>query len=118
MNQEENQRLMSEMNYYQDLLKQIESGLTNLEKTRQDLKDFEKEKSKEVLAPIAHGVYVEAEIKKKDLFVNIGSDVVAKKSVSDTIKIIDKQEKEILGDKKKVSAKLQEIYVKLQNTGE
>lgn len=118
MNKQEYQQLIEELNYYQDLLSQVDSSLSNIKNTMSALEEFEKEKGKEVLAPIAHGVYVEAELKNKDLFVNIGSDVVSKKSVKEAISILEEQEKEILADREKVSQKVNELYVSLQNKGE
>ena len=118
MNKQEYQQLMEELNYYQDLLSQVDGSLSNIKNTMVALEDFEKEKGNQVLAPIAHGVYVEAELKNKDLFVNIGSDIVSKKSVGEAVQILKEQEKEILSDKEKVSQKINELYVLLQNKGE
>lgn len=118
MNQQEYQQLMSELKYYQELLEQVEASLMNLKKTKEDLEEFEKEKGNQVLAPIANGVYVEAEIKNKDLFVNVGSDVVCKKSVSEAIQIIDNQQKEVLEDQNKIIQKIEECYSLLQNKGD
>lgn len=118
MDQQEYQQLMSELNYYQDLLEQVETSMTNLKNTKKSLEDFEKETSNIVLAPIANGVFVEAEIKNKDLFVNVGSNIVSKKSVKEAIKIIEEQEKEIISDKDRVIKKINECHVLLQNKGE
>lgn len=110
----EYQQLVSELNYYQELLNQVEISVENLKKTKQDLKDFKEEESKEVLAPIANGVYVEANLKNKDLFVNIGSGVVVKKSVNQTIEILDRQEKEVLVEQNKLIEKIEYCYNLLQ----
>jgi prefoldin alpha subunit len=118
MDQQEYQQLMSELNYYQDLLNQVEKSLLNLKKTKQDLEAFKEETEKTVLAPIATGVYVEAELKNKDLYVNIGSGVVTKKSVDEAIAIIDRQEKEVMVDQAKVIEKIEEYYSFLQNKGD
>jgi prefoldin alpha subunit len=118
MNQQEYQQLLSEFNYYQELLEQIEQSLLNLKKTRQDLLDFEGEKSKEILAPIANGIYVEAELKNKELLVNVGSDIVVKKSVKEAIEIIDAQEIDVLSDQDKIVQKVNYYYNLLHNQGE
>lgn len=114
MNQEEYKQLVEEVNYYQDLLEQIEASLNNLRKTKQDLSEFELETANEVLAPIAQGVYVEASLKNRDLFVNIGSDVVVKKSVKEAISIISNQEQDLVKDQNKVIQKLEICYANLQ----
>jgi len=117
MNEEEHQQLLEEINYYQQLLNQVEKSLVNLKKTRDDLLEFEKEESKKVLAPIANGVYVEASIKKKDLFVNVGSGVVVKKSIVEAVDIINKQEKDLLLDQSKLIEKIELCYVLMKNRG-
>jgi prefoldin alpha subunit len=114
MASKEYQQLVSELNYYQDLLTQVEGSVENLKKTKQDLKDFKEEESKEVLAPIATGVYVEANLKNKDLFVNIGSGVVVKKSVDQAIEILDRQEKDVLLEQNKLIEKIEYCYKLLQ----
>ena len=118
MNQQEYQQLMSELNYYQDLLEQVDASLSNIGRTKNALEDFEKEESTRILAPIANGVYVEAELKNKNLFVNIGSNVVSKKSIKESILLLDEQETEILADKEKINEKINELYVILQSKGE
>lgn len=118
MNEHEHEQIMSELNYYQELLEQVEQSMTNLANTKQALEDFDREQSKDVLAPIANGVFVEAQIKSKDLFVNVGADVVSKKTVKEAIEIINEQEKEIVLDKEKLIKKINEYYVLLQNKGE
>ena len=118
MDQQEYQQVMSELNYYQDLLKQVEKSLLNLKKTKQDLEAFKEETEKTVLAPIATGVYVEAELKNKDIYVNIGAGIVSKKSVKEAIDIIERQEDEVLLDQAKVIEKLEECYSSLQKKGD
>ncbi len=114
MDSQEYQQLVSEVDYYQDLLSQVESSIDNLKKTKQDLADFKEESSKEVLAPIATGVYVEANLKNKDLFVNIGSGIVVKKSISEAIEILDRQEKEVLAEQNMLIDKIESYYKLLQ----
>jgi prefoldin alpha subunit len=118
MNQQEYQQLMSEIEYYQGLLEKVEASLNNLRSTKKNLEDFDVEKSTSVLAPIASGVYVEAELKSKDLFVNIGSGVVSKKTIKEAIGIINNQEKEVLLDQQKIIDKLEACYVLLQKKGD
>lgn len=114
MDQQEYQQIMTELKYYQDLLTQVEKSLFNLKKTKEDLEAFEEERSNDVLTPIATGVYVEAELKNKDLFVNIGSGIVAKKTIKEAIDIIDRQEKDVLIDQEKIVRKIEEYYAFLQ----
>ena len=49
------------------------------------------EEKGEILAGLGKGVYVKSEIKEKELFVNIGNNIVLKKSNSETRKIVESQ---------------------------
>ncbi len=114
MDQQEHQQLISEIKYYQELLEQVERSLDNLARTKKAILEFDEEPSKDFLAPIANGVYVEAELKSKKLLVNIGSDVVSSKSVAETISVLENQEKEVLLDKEKVIKKIESCYSLLE----
>lgn len=110
----EYQELVSEINYYHEVLGQIEASVSNVLQVKNDLVDFSKEGGDDVLAPIASGVYVEAKLKNRDLFVNVGSDVIVKKSVEETLLILDAQLDELLKDREVLSRKLESLYVSLQ----
>ena len=118
MDKEQYEQILSELNYYQKLLEDIDKRIVNLRQTKQDLLDFEKEEGDDFLASIAAGVFVESKLKNKDLFVNVGSDVVVKKSVAEVIDLIDKKEKLFLEDHKKISRTLEEYYSLLEKKGD
>lgn len=114
----EYQALVSEINYYQELLEQVEASIANVFKVKSDLGEFFNEEGDDVLAPIASGVFVEAKLKNRDLFVNVGSDVVVKKSVEETLLILDDQLGDLYKDREVLSRKLESLFVSLQNLRE
>jgi len=116
--QQEYQQVISELQYYKELLEQVDLNLINIKKTKQDLEEFEKEKSKEILAPLSNGIFVEADLKNKQLYVNIGSDVVVKKSIKETLEIINKQEQEVIVNKNKILKKIDSYHNFLKDVGE
>lgn len=75
-------------------LKRIESNLLDLQKV---------EIGEEVLAPIANGIFIQTTLKSHTLKVNVGNGVVLEKNVEDTIKLLKKQEKEILKNLEKAN---------------
>jgi len=70
------------------------------------------EKDNEVLAPIANGIFLKAELKdNKNFIVNVGADVTVEKSSSEVIEILEQQKKEItenIMEAEKVFNQLQE----------
>ncbi|GEM_PF-1227345 len=56
------------------------------------LEKLHETQEKEFLAPLGEGVFVKAKLEEKELFVNVGSKVVVRKSIKDTKAIIDKQQ--------------------------
>ena len=86
-------------------VKQVEEQNQTLQKQIEDLNGIKEaiesmEKTKigsELFVPISAGIFVKAEIKENtELLVNVGDNVVVPKSIKDAIKLVEKQEQEIL----------------------
>ena len=86
-------------------VKQVEEQNQTLQKQIEDLNSIKEaiesmEKTKvgsELFVPISAGIFVKAEIKENtELLVNVGDNVVVPKSIKDAIKLVEKQEQEIL----------------------
>lgn len=55
------------------------------------LSEIEKSDDNGILAPIGKGIFVKADVKEKDFFVEVGAGVVIKKSLRDTKKVVSEQ---------------------------
>jgi prefoldin alpha subunit len=75
----------------------VEQQIGELKEFRHTLENFDKSNEKDMLSMLGKGVYAKTEIKEMDLYVNVGANIIVKKSPKDTIKIIDEQTKR-LGD--------------------
>jgi len=118
MKQEEQMllELNQQLDYYHELMDQLEHNLAILNKLKEDLNSLETLKEgDEILAPLANGIFLEAKlITAKKLKVNVGNGVVVEKSIPDTLKLLEKQEVEILSSKSEVQKKLEELYSSFQ----
>lgn len=123
MNKEEIQERYLELQEFSIQLKQLQEQLTNLEaqifemqKTKESIEDLEKMKDKkEILIPIANGIYSKAELNAEDkLIVNIGADLMVKKSFEDTKKLIDEQIQELIKIINEISSELRNGSVNFQ----
>ncbi|MFT4282978.1 MAG: prefoldin subunit alpha [Candidatus Woesearchaeota archaeon] len=80
----------------QDLINKMNQSLKEIEDIKSSVKELETLKDEEILAPIANGIFIKAKIiDSKKLKVNVGNGVILEKTINQTIKLLDKQEKEI-----------------------
>ena len=81
----------------QGQLEVITNQLIELSTTRNSLEEFNKiNMDKEVFVPLSSGIFAKAKIKDtSDLLVNIGANVVVKKDIDSTKKLIQNQIEEI-----------------------
>ncbi len=77
-------------------------SLAEIEDIKEALNNLE-EMDGEVLVPLANGIFVKAQVQnKKEVLINVGYNTVVKKTLEDALKLVQKQEEEII--KSKVNA--------------
>jgi prefoldin alpha subunit len=87
---------MSQLRQQAEILEQQKAEVTVLAESLAELREIKNEK--ELLVPLAQGVFVRSKISGAEEFlVNVGSGVVVKKSAEDTISLMMKQAEEIGG---------------------
>jgi len=89
----------------------LEQQLFELITVKQSLDDFKKtNKGNEILAPISPGIFAKAELKdSKEFLVNVGANIVVKKDIESTKKLIGSQVEEVRGLHSKVMVQMQRI---------
>jgi prefoldin alpha subunit len=96
----------------QEMKQQIESvdlQIRELESLKLSLEKLNENPSNEMLAPIGRGIFVKAELKEKDLFVNVGSNVIVKRTCNEAGEILTKQIEEISKIKRGIENNIGEI---------
>ncbi len=96
-------------------LEVINEQLNEMQVLKQGIKNLEKKESKDILANIGKGIYVDAELKSKELLVEIGNKIVVKKTPKETIEVIDKQTEQLEDIKNQFLDQLQEVQLQLQH---
>lgn len=79
-----------------------------------ELSDEKKTGMKTILANLGKGIFIEAEVKNKELFVNVGKDVLVKKTPKQTIIIVEEQLKKLEAGKASIIERIEEIQVSMQ----
>ncbi len=74
-----------------------------------------KEKETEILANLGKGIFVKADLKEKNLYINIGKDVIVRKTPDETLKIIDEQTKKMAEGKMAMTERIQQLQLEMNN---
>ncbi|MFW5991257.1 MAG: prefoldin subunit alpha [Candidatus Nanoarchaeia archaeon] len=70
---------------------------------------------KDMLCPVTNGIFVKAKVRQPEHFlVNVGDNVVCKKSPEQTKKLLEKQKEELEGSREKVGEKLESLQQRMQ----
>ena len=112
MNQEKLMQLQvieQEASQLEQQLQIIEQHISDMQKINLGLDEIEKTEDKEILANIGKGIYIPAQIKSKDLIVEIGSKNFVKKTIPETKKIVEEQLKKLIEFKHQVIEKVGEM---------
>lgn len=94
----------------------FEAQLGELDNVRNALAEISHaEIGRELFAPLSGGIFIKAELKdNQDLLVNVGGNTCVKKTVPDTIKMIDDQINEITDYKEQIKLKVHEIVSRMR----
>ncbi len=103
------QIIEQESNQLEQQLQLIEQHLVEIQQLKTGLDELEKTSEKQILANIGKGIYVPAEIKNKDLIVEVGNKNFVKKSIPETKKIIEEQIKKLNSAKQQIIGKVNEL---------
>ena len=132
MEQPENQEQMMQLQILgqeaQELEKQLQtidqhiSDLTNLSN---GLSELEKSEEKEIYANIGKGIFIPAEIKGKELIVEVGNKNLVKKTIPETKEIIQNEMEKLINAKSEImnrvemlQSEMQKVMGSAQPTGE
>jgi len=95
----------------------ISKQVIELNELKINLTEFLNSKSKDSLISFGKGIYTKAELRDKELYVNIGSGIVVKKSVEDTIRVIDEQIIKLEEMKGNLLKEMENLNEKVQELG-
>jgi prefoldin alpha subunit len=106
--------LEQEANKMQEQLQAVDQQITEFELLKLSLDNLEKAKEKTFLASLGKGIFVNSELKDKELFVNVGSGVVIKKKPKEAIVLINTQIRQLEEIKGTLMHEIENINSQLQ----
>ena len=101
------QMIEQEANQLEQQMQLIEQHLAEMQQLKMGLDELSESKEKEILAHIGKGIYIPAEIKSKELTVEIGNKNFVKKSIGETKEIV-------VGEIEKLDSAKQEIMERIE----
>lgn len=117
-----NQEILIQLQMFQQQAEQIEEKINlvsqqiiEIDAINVSLDKIENSKDEKILANIGKGIYVDAELKGKDLLVDIGEKILVKKSVKETKEIIRGQITKLAELKQALLMEMQQINSQLQD---
>lgn len=96
-------------------LELVETQISELEQFREELGFLIKSKEKKALSLLGRGVYMETSIQDKTkLFVEVGSNVVVKKTPEEAMNVIEGQVSRLKNARLKIISHIETYQIKLQ----
>jgi prefoldin alpha subunit len=123
-NQKELQKMYLELQLLDEQMKQVQKQavaldeqLVELNNTLQALDDFNKtEIGTNILVSLSPGIFTNAELKNnKELFVNVGNNIIVKKNVAETKEMLKKRQDAINKYREAILVELQKMNEKAVN---
>jgi len=96
-------------------LQMIEQHISDLTKLNEGLDELENSKEKEIYANIGKGIFVPAEIKGKELIVEVGNKNLVKKTIPETKQVIGNEMEKLVAAKSEVMNRVEMLQTEMQN---
>ena len=92
----------------------VDQQIIELQGLENNLGEIEKSKENKILAGLGKGIFIPAELKSRELLVDVGSNVIVKKSFADTKEIVNEQVKKMFDFKKRIIARMEDIREEIE----
>ena len=93
----------------------IDRQISELQSFQIHIGEIDKNKEKEILAPLGKGVFIKSEIKDKKLFVDIGAGVLVRKSPKEAREVIEDQLRKLVEMSQEIHQQIEITNQELQN---
>jgi len=111
-----NQETLMKANFLQKEAQEMEQRLEMVEQQIQEyesfnlsLKELSKSNETEILSSLGKGVHIPAQLKSKELFVEVGQGFIVKKKISEVLETIEEQTKRLKDARMQMRTRI-EIY--------
>jgi len=105
------QRAAHEAQQIEKVIEQLSASLDSLTELKETIEEITQlKKGEEILLPVANGIFIKGKIEDSSkLYLNVGEGIVLDKNKEQALKLLEKQEAEILKSKKEAEEKLEQI---------
>ena len=106
------QQLQQQLVQIAEFVERLRQQQQEIETSLEALKELKETRiNTEILAPIANGIFVKAELKDNaGLIVNIGADVAAEKTIPEVVVLLEEQKEKIAGNISEAESVLEQLY--------
>jgi len=110
------QMLGQEAEKLEQQIQMIEQQIAEMSAVKETIEVIKSGKETEILANLGKGIFVKADLRGKDknLFVNVGRDVIIKKTPEETLKIIEEQIARLMEGKASFIERIEELQGTMQ----
>jgi prefoldin alpha subunit len=106
--------LSQQLQNIQQQIMSLDHQITELENLSLDLSTLRDQDNSKTFSPLGGGIYVETEIKKSDsVLLNVGSNILVKKSREDAQRLVKQQIKQLKNIKTQLEAELNKLSLNL-----
>jgi len=109
------QLLEQQANQFGEQLKIIAQQIDELNSLKENMSRLETTKEKEIYAEIGKGIFMKAQMDKKELLIDVGNKVYVPKTFNDIKEIIDSQIEKFNDVKKEIADRIDEINKELDD---
>lgn len=104
-----------EANRLEQQMQIMDQQIQEMQAIKASLENIEARKGEgELLSNLGKGIFIKTEIKDKDLFINVGKNVIVKKTPKETINVLDDQVKKLIAGKEEIISKIEELRGEMQ----
>ena len=110
------QLLQQQLEQVNQHMEQLTQQAAEIERSIQAIKEISKtEVDNEILAPITNGIFIKAKLLDNEkLIVNVGADITVEKTISEVIKLLEEQKKQLHQQMMEADAFLREMSAEAQ----
>jgi len=92
----------------------IEQQANELNLIRQSIEELKTKKEKDILTNLGKGIFIQTEVKSSDLLINIGSEILVKKTPEQAVEIITNQLRQLSEGKISLTERVAELQENMQ----
>jgi len=107
--------LEQEANKFQEQMQMLDTQVTEIQAIQASLHELDESKEKTIYANLGKNIFIKTEVMDKNLLVDVGNKTFLKKSIPDTLKVVEEQLSKIGDAKCQIIEKLQGLQNQMES---